>query len=312
MTLTKRYRLATTQCPRLCDSECMVNVIAVQGDITRQQVDAIVNTASPQMRGGGGIDGAIHHAGGPAVLEDCVLRFPNGLRAGNAGWTTAGDLPASWVIHTVGPNRNAGESDRSLLESCYRQALAVADELGARTVALPLISAGVYGWPLDDAIDTAVETIARTPTRVSAIRLVELNEDTHRRVEAQVLRLFPPATAPDSIGRLFDRAPAPWGYRGDPYLWRALRARLADTRLPADSWRLEELIREQAETIIGTALTSDEEGIYVPMFDPGHGMSAGAVSPGWWNATGIRILIDRFEATLPLHPDGAGLLEPGQ
>jgi O-acetyl-ADP-ribose deacetylase (regulator of RNase III) len=97
------------------------------------------------MRGGGGVDGAIHRAGGPAILRDCVARFPRGLATGDAGWTTAGDLPARWVIHTVGPNHRAGQRDRALLESCYRRALEVADELGARTVAFPLISAGTAG-----------------------------------------------------------------------------------------------------------------------------------------------------------------------
>src|SRR3954464_8524826 len=104
------------------------------------------------MRGGGGVDGAIHRAGGPAILEDCVRRFPDGLATGDAGWTTAGDLAARWVIQVVGPNRNAGQTARSLLSSCYSRALEVADELGATSVAFPLVSAGVYGWPKYDAI----------------------------------------------------------------------------------------------------------------------------------------------------------------
>ena len=122
-----------------------MRVIAVQGDITTQEVDAVVNAANRRMRGGGGVDGAIHRAGGPAVLEDCRRRFPDGLATGQAGWTTAGEMPARWVIHVVGPNYSAGERDRSLLTSCYANALAVADELGARTVAFPLVSAGIYG-----------------------------------------------------------------------------------------------------------------------------------------------------------------------
>ena len=124
-----------------------MQVTVVQGDITTQQVDAVVNAANRAMRGGGGVDGAIHRAGGPAVLEDCVARFPGGLATGDAGWTTAGEMPARWVIHVVGPNFTAGERDRSLLLSCYTRALEVADELGASTVAFPLVSAGVYGWP---------------------------------------------------------------------------------------------------------------------------------------------------------------------
>lgn len=287
----------------------MVNVIAVLGDITDQGVDAVVNAANSRMRGGGGVDGAIHRAGGPAILNDCIAKFPNGLRTGGAGWTAAGDLSATWVIHTVGPNYAAGEKDRSLLESCYREALTIADQLGVRSLAFPIISAGVYQWPLDDAIEVAIETIAKTPTRAETVRVISIDEDTHRRVQAQVLRRFPPDTVSGSIGSLFDRSPTPWGLRGDPYLWRALRAHFAETRLPADSWELSRLIWAAAEDIIGASLTSGDEPVYVPEFNPGHGMSACQVLPSWWTSTGIRILIDRFESTLPLHAGIDGLLE---
>lgn len=156
----------------------MVTLTAVRGDITTQEVDAVVNAANSAMRGGGGVDGAIHRAGGPAVLEACIERFPDGLATGDAGWTTAGDMPARWVIHTVGPNHSAGQTDRSLLTSCYRRSLEVADGLGARSVAFPLISAGVYGWPMDDAIAAAVETIRRADTRVEDARIVAFDEAT--------------------------------------------------------------------------------------------------------------------------------------
>ncbi|MGI8993088.1 MAG: macro domain-containing protein, partial [Nocardioidaceae bacterium] len=136
-----------------------MEISLVQGDITEQPVDAVVNAANRGMRGGGGVDGAIHRVGGPAVLDDCLARFPTGLGTGDAGWTTGGRLPARWVIHVVGPNYAAGERDRALLTSCYARALEVADELGVRTMAFPLISAGVYGWPLDDAAAAAVETL---------------------------------------------------------------------------------------------------------------------------------------------------------
>lgn len=141
---------------------CMPVVTAVLGDITSQEVDAIVNAANNAMRGGGGVDGAIHRGGGPAVLRECIKRYPDGLATGDAGWTTAGDLGARWVIHTVGPNYNAGQCDRAVLESCYRRALEVADELRVRSVAFPLISAGIYGWQLGDAIAAAVGTMAPT------------------------------------------------------------------------------------------------------------------------------------------------------
>jgi O-acetyl-ADP-ribose deacetylase (regulator of RNase III) len=156
-----------------------MDITVVQGDITEQQVDAVVNAANRAMRGGGGVDGAIHRAGGPAILEDCIARFPHGLDTGQAGWTTAGNLAARWVIHVVGPNFNAGERDRSLLTSCYSNALGVADELGARTVALPLVSAGIYGWPRDDAVDAAIETLRATPTEVEEARLIAFSRDVH-------------------------------------------------------------------------------------------------------------------------------------
>jgi O-acetyl-ADP-ribose deacetylase (regulator of RNase III) len=156
-----------------------MDLTVVRGDITEQGVDAVVNAANRAMRGGGGVDGAIHRAGGPAVLADCIARFPHGLPTGDAGWTTAGDLPARWVIHVVGPNYRAGETDRSLLTSCYARALAVADELGARTVAFPLVSAGVYGWPKGDAIAAAVETLRSTSTTVEEARMVAFDATTY-------------------------------------------------------------------------------------------------------------------------------------
>jgi O-acetyl-ADP-ribose deacetylase len=156
-----------------------MRLTVVQGDITEQEVDAVVNAANRAMRGGGGVDGAIHRAGGPAVLQDCIDRFPHGLATGDAGWTTAGELPARWVIHVVGPNYRAGETDRGLLMSCYARALAVADELGARSVAFPLVSAGIYGWPKDDAVAAAVETLRSTPTQVEEARMVAFDAATY-------------------------------------------------------------------------------------------------------------------------------------
>lgn len=158
----------------------------VEGDITQQDVDAVVNAASRAMRGGGGVDGAIHAAGGPAILEDCKQRFPHGLATGDAGWTTAGDLAARWVIHVVGPNHRAGETDRSLLTSCYRRALEVADELGARTIAFPLVSAGIYGWPLDDAVAAAVETLRDTATEVELARMVAFGRPAYELIRGML------------------------------------------------------------------------------------------------------------------------------
>jgi len=163
-----------------------MDIEVVEGDITTQEVDAVVNAANRAMRGGAGVDGAIHRAGGPEILAECRRRFPNGLATGDAGWTTAGLMPARWVIHVVGPNRNAGETDRSLLTSCYRRALAVADELGARSVAFPLISAGAYGWPKEDAVDAALETLRGTPTGVGVARMVAFGRPAYQLIAGRL------------------------------------------------------------------------------------------------------------------------------
>ncbi len=165
-----------------------MRLTVVEGDITAQQVDAVVNAANRGMRGGGGVDGAIHAAAGPDLLRECVQRFPAGLATGEAGWTAGHRLPARWVIHVVGPNWRAGERDRSLLESCYANALAVADELGAGSVAFPLVSAGIYGWPREDAIATAVETLraAGASAAVQEARIVAYGATTYQAVRSAV------------------------------------------------------------------------------------------------------------------------------
>jgi O-acetyl-ADP-ribose deacetylase (regulator of RNase III) len=153
-----------------------MTVSLVLGDITEQQVDAIVNAANSSLLGGGGVDGAIHRRGGSAILDECrALRagqLVGGLPTGQAVATTAGNLPARWVIHTVGPVYTKAEDRSPLLESAYRESLRVADELGAKTVAFPAISAGIYGWPADDAARIAVNTVLATETDVPEVRFV--------------------------------------------------------------------------------------------------------------------------------------------
>jgi O-acetyl-ADP-ribose deacetylase (regulator of RNase III) len=140
-----------------------VNVTAELGDITTVDVDAIVNAANSSLLGGGGVDGAIHRAAGPELLNACrelrASSHRNGLPVGEAVATPGFALPARWVIHTVGPNRHAGQTDPGLLASCFRRSLDVADELGAASVAFPAVSAGVYGWEASDVASIAVATV---------------------------------------------------------------------------------------------------------------------------------------------------------
>ncbi|MEY9815350.1 O-acetyl-ADP-ribose deacetylase [Streptomyces albogriseolus] len=156
----------------------------VQGDITRQSADALVNAANSSLLGGGGVDGAIHRRGGPGILAECralrASRYGRGLPTGQAVATTAGRLDARWVIHTVGPVHSTTEDRSALLASCYRESLRVADALGARTVAFPAISTGVYRWPLDDAARIAVETVRATDTAVEEITFVLFDERAYK------------------------------------------------------------------------------------------------------------------------------------
>jgi O-acetyl-ADP-ribose deacetylase (regulator of RNase III) len=168
----------------------MTTITLVQGDITRQSADAIVNAANSSLLGGGGVDGAIHRRGGPAILEECralrASRYGKGLRTGLAVATTAGELDARWVIHTVGPRFSPQEDRSQLLASCYRESLRVADELGARTVAFPAVSAGIYGWPIEDAARIAVETVRATDTAVEEVRFVLFDDRAYEAFAAQL------------------------------------------------------------------------------------------------------------------------------
>jgi O-acetyl-ADP-ribose deacetylase len=161
----------------------MPRIVLLEGDLTEQEVDAIVNAANSSLMGGGGVDGAIHRRGGPTILEECTrLRetdWPDGLPTGKAAATTGGRLPARWVIHTVGPVYAKSEDRSALLASCHTESLRVADERGARTVAFPAISTGVYGYPLDEAAPVAIEAVRSAGTGVEEVRFVLFGRDAY-------------------------------------------------------------------------------------------------------------------------------------
>ncbi len=174
--------------------EAHVEIELVAGDITDQRVDVIVNAANSTLLGGGGVDGAIHRRGGSAIVEECRVlrasRYEAGLPTGQAVATNAGELSARWVVHTVGPVWHASQDRGHLLRACYRNSLDVADRLAAQSIAFPLISAGAYGWPVDDAVRTALETLtAAEPTCLRLARLVLFGDDAYDRAR-QVYRLL--------------------------------------------------------------------------------------------------------------------------
>lgn len=167
-----------------------MKITFVQGDITEQDVDAIVNAANHSLLGGGGVDGAIHRRGGPEILAECQKlrqdKYPDGLPTGQAVATTAGRLKARWVIHTVGPTYAESKDKSQLLADCFRNSLAVAEELGAQTVAFPAISTGVYRWPVDDAARIAVQTVRGSHTQVDEVRFVLFDRRAYDAFTAQV------------------------------------------------------------------------------------------------------------------------------
>lgn len=155
-----------------------------QGDLTEVAADALVNAANSSLFGGAGVDGAIHRAGGPEILQACkeirATRYPRGLPVGEAVATTAGRLPAHWVIHTVGPVYSAREDRSALLAACYTSSLVVADELGASSVAFPAISTGLYAWPKQQAARLALRAVREAATSVEKIIFVLYGEDGYR------------------------------------------------------------------------------------------------------------------------------------
>ncbi|AVH96426.1 MULTISPECIES: O-acetyl-ADP-ribose deacetylase [Streptomyces] len=161
-----------------------MRIVLVQGDVTAEAVDAVVNAANSSLLGGGGVDGAIHRKGGPEILAACrklrASHYGKGLPTGRAVATTAGRLPARHVIHTVGPVWSRDEDRSELLASCYRESLRVADELGARTVAFPAVSTGIYGWPMADGARIAVGTVRAARTEVEEVRFVLFDETAYR------------------------------------------------------------------------------------------------------------------------------------
>ena len=159
-----------------------MQIVLVRGDITEQDVDVVVNAANSGLMGGGGVDGAILTAGGQKQLDARrELRDRIGsLPTGGAAVTDAGDMRARWVVHVVGPVWRPNEDRAHLLASCYLEALRLADKLGARSIAFPAVSAGIYGWPMASAADIAIETVRSTTTSVEVVRFVLFSDDAHR------------------------------------------------------------------------------------------------------------------------------------
>ncbi len=165
----------------------MPAIVLTIGDIAEVSVDAIVNAANASLLGGGGVDGAIHRRGGPAILAACedlrATTWPDGLPVGEAVATTAGDLAARWVIHTVGPVYGRTGRDAELLRACHTSSLRVADALGAATVAFPAVSTGAFGYPLDEAASVAIGAVRDASTSVAEVRFVLFDDRAYAAFE---------------------------------------------------------------------------------------------------------------------------------
>ncbi|MEE6281924.1 O-acetyl-ADP-ribose deacetylase [Georgenia sp. MJ170] len=173
-----------------------MDIEAVAGDITTQQVDAVVNAANSSLLGGGGVDGAIHRAAGPGLLAECMelrrTELPDGLPVGRAVPTAGHDLPAPWVIHTVGPNRHRGQTDPAELAACFTSALEVAGTVAARSVAFPAVGAGVYGWDATEVAERAVAAVREFAERpdhgIDLVRFVLFDEEILGAFQAELGR----------------------------------------------------------------------------------------------------------------------------
>ena len=162
----------------------------VHGDITTERLDAIANAANEALRGGGGVDGAIHRAAGPGMLEELRRRYPDGTPTGSAVDTGGHDLPVRWVLHAVGPIwEGGGHDEEALLDSAYRSCLRLADELGARSVGFPAISMGIYGYPAEDGARVAVRAVSdhlRGETEIELVRFVLFSDETYGHFAAAI------------------------------------------------------------------------------------------------------------------------------
>jgi O-acetyl-ADP-ribose deacetylase (regulator of RNase III) len=161
----------------------MPSIVLTLGDLTLEDADAIVNAANPSLLGGGGVSGTILRRGGPRIAAECKelgrTAYPDGLPTGEAVATTGGELRARWVIHTVGPRHWEHDDPAPLLASCHTEALRIADELGAKTVAFPAISTGVFGYPVDEAAPVAIRAVREADTRVEEVRFVLFDPATY-------------------------------------------------------------------------------------------------------------------------------------
>ena len=266
------------------------------GDITVLRTDAIVNAANSSLLGGGGVDGAIHRAAGPELVQRC--RLLGGCKVGEAKVTPGFRLEAEWIIHTVGPKwRGGGSGEAAALASCYVQSLARADEAGARTVAFPAIATGIYGYPTSAAAAVAVEAVRAANTQVREVTFVCFDEATRDAYlaavgTAQGRKLRDVAL---DLAAVFEPEPDRWGLRGDPHVWRAMRDRLRGVT-PRTAAEARELLHTAFEEIVGVSLNDDglPDQVHRPELDHG-GMSGGHVHIETWRTTLMPSLVLRAQ-----------------
>lgn len=271
-----------------------MQIQAVQADITSLSVDAIVNAANTSLLGGGGVDGAIHRKGGKAILEACVAirNRQGGCKVGEAVLTTAGNLPAKWVIHTVAPVWNGGEAgERPLLEACYQKSCELAVQNACKTLAFPNLGTGIYKFPKQEAVTVVLEWLKKLPASLhqSLEKLIFVCfEPENLRLYASALQTYSENTLQTIIEPDF----APAGLRGDRYFWIAFHRLAENFYLPDTLPDFEQALAGIFETLTGKS--ADVGGhIFVEAYNKG-GMSSGLVSTEMWKMQGIPQLVKNF------------------
>ena len=271
----------------------------LQGDITEIETDVIVNAANSSLMGGGGVDGAIHRKSGKAILAECIeIRNNTGeCKPGDAVITTAGNLPAKHVIHTVGPYWKGGRNyEDVLLASCYSTSISLAIRNNLKTISFPNISTGVYGFPKQEAAEI-VEAVISNLSPKNKNQIEQLNFVCFDDENFSIYQSLSFKFKNQFISSLFYERPEQYGLRGDPYLWEDLIVKTSKINLPKTSDELEAILHKLFQELTGKRPERNSD-FFVGRYSKG-GMSSGQVCSDFWLDKGFPLILNRHKEKLP-------------